>query len=148
MLFITFDMMNDRYAIAAADIVEIVPLVNTKKIPDTPDYVRGIINFRGQPIPVVDINQYSGHGECRHSLSTRILLVRYVRLGNIRIIGLIAEHVTETVKCSYDEFTESGVNSETSAFQTKVARIDGKFIQLIDISKIFPEELDMRLFAA
>lgn len=148
MLFITFDMMNDRYVIAATDIVEIVPLVNTKKIPDTPDFVKGIINYRGQPIPVIDINEYCGHAECKHTMSTRILLVRYASHGNVRIIGLIAERVTETINCSHDEFTESGVTSETPAFQTKIARIGGKFIQLVDINKIFSEELDMSLFAA
>jgi chemotaxis-related protein WspB len=47
MLLLLFEIGNGRYALETSQIIEIVPLVNLKKIPTTPAYVAGLMNYRG-----------------------------------------------------------------------------------------------------
>jgi len=47
MLLLLFEIANGRYALDASQILEIVPLVKLKSIPSTPDYVAGLMNYRG-----------------------------------------------------------------------------------------------------
>ena len=53
MLFMLFSIGADRYALPAAEVFEITPMLKLKKIPSAPDYIAGLCNFRGKPIPVL-----------------------------------------------------------------------------------------------
>jgi chemotaxis-related protein WspB len=56
MLLLLFEIGNGRYALEVNQIIEIVPLVKFKKIPHSPDYVAGLMNYRGKGLPVIDLN--------------------------------------------------------------------------------------------
>ena len=74
MLFLLFNIETERYAIPAAKVIEVVDLVNFTKIPQAPEYVSGLMNFRGQIFPVVDLPNLFLSRPYRRMLSTRIIL--------------------------------------------------------------------------
>jgi chemotaxis-related protein WspB len=55
MLFLLFQLGKERYALQASRVVEVVPLLELKQLPQAPKGVAGIINYRGRPVPVVDL---------------------------------------------------------------------------------------------
>ena len=77
MLLLLFETSDGRYALDSQHIVEIIPLLLPKKIPGAPGYVSGIINYRGQPVPVFDLCALAGGAPCRLYYSSRIILVHY-----------------------------------------------------------------------
>src|SRR5690606_32186615 len=56
MLFLLFELDGDRYALPARDVVEVLPLVALKQIPDAPPGVAGVMDYRGHAVPVLDLS--------------------------------------------------------------------------------------------
>ena len=91
MLFITFQLGDNRYAFDATQIEEILPLVAIKAIPQAPAGVAGVVNYRGAPVPVVDLSELTLSRPAQRRLSTRIIVVHYANdNGDKRLLGLIA----------------------------------------------------------
>lgn len=101
MLLILFEIGKELYALAGRQIVEVVPYLLPQKMPSHPNYVIGLINYRGIHVPVVDLSAFITNEACRQRLSTRIILINYPehthKSENNKIIGLLAENITETV---------------------------------------------------
>src|SRR6202023_549896 len=92
MLFILFQIGRDRYALSADRIIEVLPLMNLKRVPCAPVGVAGVLNYRGTPVPVIDLNEMMLAQPAARRMSTRIILVRYpFEAGPPRALGLIAE---------------------------------------------------------
>jgi len=99
MLFLLFKLQDETYAIDSAKVVEVIPFLLTQKIPMTPKFIIGMANYRSNPVPVIDLGLLLTEHPCRQQLSTRIILTS-ISLGSQfkKIVGLLAENVTETVK--------------------------------------------------
>ncbi len=92
MLFLVFELARDRYALDVSQVAEVLPLVAIKQIPQAPPAVAGILNYRGAPVPVIDVSQLTLGRPAERRLSTRIVLVHYPDAdGQTRLLGLIAE---------------------------------------------------------
>jgi len=76
MLFLLFQLGNDRYALEAGRVVEVLPLVELKGLPQSPPGVAGVFNYRGQPVPAVDLCALTLQRPAQECLSTRIIVVR------------------------------------------------------------------------
>ena len=77
MLFLLFQMGNDRYALEARRVVEVVPLLELKHLPQAPKGVAGIFNYRGHPVPAVDVSELTLGVPAVERLSTRIIIVHH-----------------------------------------------------------------------
>lgn len=147
MLFMQFTIDKDRYLLEAKDIIEIVPFANLKRIPKAPPYVAGLLNYRGDTVPVIDICYLMSDKLCEQKLSSRIALVNYQSdRGELVRIGLLIEHLTETVRFNESDFTDSGVSLKDSPYLDKVIIDNNCIIQLVNIRKIIPEEAYEILF--
>lgn len=149
MLWITFKAGQLRYAIEARTIVALAPRAILRPCVGVPAYIAGLFNFRGEPVPVVDLGQLLGGAPCPAHLSTRIILVPYAAQdGRQRIIGLMAEAVTETVEKQASEFADSGLASPETPYLGKLALGASGFIQQVIVERLLPKELEGMLFAS
>lgn len=147
MLFMQFTIGKDRYLLEARNIIEVVPYVNLKRIPKAPPYVAGLLNYRGDTIPVIDICYLMGDKPCERKLSSRIALVNHKNdTGESICVGLLMEHMTETVRFNEDDFSDPGVNLNDNSCLGKVIIDNDRIVQLVDIRKVIPEEAYEILF--
>jgi chemotaxis-related protein WspB len=146
MLLLLFEIGEERYALPTTRVREIIPLVRLKKIPKTADYLAGLINFRGQPVPVVDLCVLIDNRSCEARLSTRIIMMEYPREGdNSKLLGMIAENVTETFKSEFAAPTTSGVLLDKNLYDQGVKTGSDEMIQWFDLKKILPAQEIERL---
>jgi chemotaxis-related protein WspB len=103
MLFLQFQIGDDGFALAADQIVEILPLVALKKVRHAPDAVAGSFDYRGRFVPVVDLCQLELGRPARRRLSTRII-VTHLANDESGLVGLIAENATETLRRDPSDF--------------------------------------------
>src|SRR5215469_10743850 len=109
MLFLLFQLGKDRYALDAGRVVEVVPLLELKKIPQAPKGFAGFFNYRGRPVPAIDLCQLSVGVPAAERLSTRIIVINCSDArGRPHLLGLIAEHATETLRKEPGEFVDAG----------------------------------------
>lgn len=147
MLFMQFTIDKDRYIIETKDIIEIVPYANLKQIPKAPPYVAGLLNYRGDTVPVIDICYLMSDKLCELKLSSRIALVNHKNdTGKSICIGLLIEHLTETVRFNESDFSDSGVNLNDNSCLGKVIIDDDRIVQLVNIRKVISEEAYEILF--
>src|SRR3954452_9097401 len=110
MLFLLFQLGNDRYALDASRVVEVLPLLSLKQLPQAPKGFAGIFNYRGRPVPAIDLCQLTLGQRAHERLSTRIILVNYPDgNGSHRLLGLIAEHATEMLRKEAQDFVDPGL---------------------------------------
>jgi chemotaxis-related protein WspB len=147
MLFLQFKISGNSYILEARDIIEIVPYANLQRIPQAPDYLAGLLNYRGDTIPVVDICYLMSGKPCELKLSSRIAMTNYMdEDGRSVCIGLLIERLTETAIYKVSDFSDSGVALEDSPYLGKVIVDDKHIIQLVSVREIIPEAAHDILF--
>ncbi len=72
MLFLLFELDGDHYALDAAEIVQVLPLVSTKSIPGSPAWVAGLFDRHGEAVPVIDMSHLALGRAARQLRSTRL----------------------------------------------------------------------------
>ena len=147
MLFLVFELARDRYVLDASQVVEVLPLGAITKIPQAPPAVAGILNYRGAPVPVIDLSQLTLGRPAERRLSTRIVLAHYSDAdGRPRLIGLVAERATRTVRREETDFVASGVTSEGTPYLGPVAADARGMMQRLDVRTLLPASVRDMLF--
>lgn len=129
MLFLLFQLNEERYALDAARIVEVLPLQPVKAIPHAPRGVRGVFSYHATPVPAIDLSELIVGHPAEHRLTTRIVLIRADNPQ--RVLGLITERVTETMQLDPAQFSPCGVDSRGAPFLGGVVHTSPGFIQQI-----------------
>lgn len=133
MLMLLFQIGPDSYALDAEYVVEIFPKIKLKKIPCSKDFVAGLLNYGGMPIPVVDIPQLIIKRPSDSALHTRIILVNHEH----NFFGLIAEKVTEIKELEKDVFIDSGIKLKAFPFLGGLYSQGENTIQFFNIEELF-----------
>ncbi len=137
MQLLVFKISEELYGIDFLDIVEVIPLVKLRPIAHVPESVAGIFKYRGSIVPCIDISVLLGHAESKQMFSTRIIIVDIAG----RYVGLIAEHVTESIACQKEDLIEPGIKPKGAHYLGKMLKTGDTFVQRIEVSKLLPEEL-------
>jgi chemotaxis-related protein WspB len=147
MLQILFYIGDERYALDSRDVAEIVPLVHFKEIPRAPDYVLGVFLYRGVVTPALDLCRLAGKPRCRNLMSTRIILVHYpVREGQTRLLGLVAERVTDTAYRTEGQVASPGVAAKDAPWLGGVASDSRGLIQAVRVGQLLTDDVRAILF--
>jgi chemotaxis-related protein WspB len=147
MLFILLRLGDDRYALDALQIAEILPLVGVKQIPQAPAGVVGVIDYHGAPVPLIDLSQMALGRPARWRLGTRIVLVNYPDPdGTTHLLGLLSEWATETMHRDPAAFVASGVRNDATPYLGPVAADAHGLVQWIKVDKLLPSSLRDLLF--
>jgi chemotaxis-related protein WspB len=147
MLFLVFELARDRYVLDVSQVAEVLPLVGIKQIPQAPPGVAGILNYRGAPVPVIDVSLLTIGRPAERRVSTRIVLVHYPDAdGQTRLLGLIAERATQTVRHEEKDFVASGVTSDGASYLGPVATDARGLLQWIDVRTLLPTSVRDVLF--
>ncbi|MEJ1097096.1 MULTISPECIES: chemotaxis protein CheW [unclassified Pseudoxanthomonas] len=147
MLFLLFQLGEDRYAIEATKIVAVLPLISPKLLPQAPAAVAGVFDYGGEAVPLIDLSQLALGRSARPRHSTRVLVVNYPMAdGDVRYLGLIAEHAVETMACDPDEFDASGVTQDDVRYLGPVTSHPRGLLQWVRIEHLLPESVRDLLF--
>jgi purine-binding chemotaxis protein CheW len=135
---VSFKICNEEFGVDILSVQEINRMSEITKMPNSPEYVEGVINLRGRVIPVVDLRTKLNFPRVEKNASSRIIIVEV----SSRVIGFIVDEVSEVLRIPVG-ITEAppsltaGINSE---FITSVAKLEDRLIILIDLERIFSAE--------
>lgn len=144
MLHLVFRLGNERYVLASANIVEVLPVPVLRAIPGVPETVPGVFRYRGTLVPVLDLGLLvNGQPVAREK--SRIALVRYGAQGDaFRLLGLLVEAATGLLSLREQEFTASPVTS-SARYAGPVATDSIGMLQRIELEQLVPDDLWERL---
>jgi chemotaxis-related protein WspB len=145
MLFLKFQLGDEICALEAGQIVEILQLLTVTRILQAPAGIAGLIDYRGDPVPVIDLSELALGRPARPHISTRLIIVRYAAT---HLLGLIVEQATDTLRREAQDFTDTGIACDSAPYLGPVTRDGGRLIRRIDIQKVLPAALGNALFRA
>ena len=147
MLFLLFQLGKNRYALDIGQVAEVLPWVTITPLPRSPPEVAGVFNYGGAPVPVVDLCQLTLDRPARRLLSTRVVVMHYAdESGAVRLLGLIAEGATETLRCDPARFCTSGVGTAAAGALGPVALDEQGVVQRVDLNGLLPASVRKLLF--
>jgi purine-binding chemotaxis protein CheW len=141
--YLTFCLGREEFAIQVVRVREIMGVPEVTAVPQTPEYVKGVINLRGKVIPVVDLRLKFGLAELEHSQRTCVIVVQidlaWAAGETSRLhIGIIVDAVTEvlTLQTSDIENTPDFGSGLAIPYLLGMAKIKGKVKILLDINRV------------
>jgi chemotaxis-related protein WspB len=141
MLFLRFQIGDDCYVLDASTVVEVLPLVRIKQVPGAPRGLAGVINYRGEPVPVVDLCACALERDSHRRLSTRLIIV-HCKPAAKRQLALLVEKATESIRLDPTHFVSSGVTNTAARFLGGVATAaDGRLLQRVEVGNLLPEHV-------
>jgi len=147
MLFLIFQIGNERYALDAAQVAVVLPPAPCKQVPEAPPWVRGIFSHEGSNVPVLDVSMLALGTPAAARLSTRMVLVRYTPEGKTpQLLGLIVERATDTLRCEAADFTGSGLAHDNARYLGPVMRHGDGLIQWVKVADMLDAEVQALLF--
>lgn len=149
MQFLLFSLGNDRYGLDTRRVVRVLPQLDLKELPQVPAWVAGLMNYRGQSVPVIDLAMLACGTASQLNLDTRVVLVDYRDItGKMHALGLLAEQASDIRHFSPEDFQPPGVDNPGAPYLGQVAASDGSMVQLVDVDALLPAEVQALLFPA
>jgi purine-binding chemotaxis protein CheW len=140
---ISFELEEEQFGIDIYMVQEIIRMVPITKIPNSPDFVEGVINIRGRIIPVVNLRSRMGMPEKVHDNNSRIIVVEV----NKQTTGFIVDAVNEVLRVPVNITEEppeivTGVNSE---YIKSVGKLEDRILILIDFERVLSKSEQLEL---
>jgi len=111
--------------------------------------VAGLFNYRGAPVPALDLSLLTLGRPAPARLNTRLVVVHYPdHRGDTRLLGLIAEKVTETVRRDPAEFVVSGITLDRAPYLGPIATDARGLLQWIEVERLVPASVRDVLFTS
>ncbi len=107
-MLIGFRVDDERYALPAKDVTEVIPRVALRPVPLAPPCVMGRFAYRGQTMPVVDLGVLLRGTPSRDRMSTRIVVMAIAREEERRLVGFLAEKVADLEESSAPAIVDAG----------------------------------------
>ncbi len=135
---VTFNIGDEEFGVDILNIQGINRMVEVTQVPNAPDFVEGIINLRGQVIPLISLRKRLMMDEIEKDKHTRFIVVE---MGE-KIIGFIVDKVNEVLRInkSVTEPPPPMIGGVDSEYLTAVAKLEDRLIILLDLNKIVSEK--------
>lgn len=140
--YLTFRLMDEVYAFDVEKVREILEYSSITKVPQTPEYMRGVINLRGSVVPVMDMRLKFGMPESEKTVNTCIIVVEVLHENDVVVVGALADSVQEVFELEPDQI-EPPPHIGTKINSTIIrgmGKSGGQFIMILDIDKIFSSD--------
>jgi purine-binding chemotaxis protein CheW len=138
MQVIVFKLGNEKYGVEISQVREIIKPAQITKIPNSPDFIEGVINLRGQITTIINLRKRFGFEDKPIDNNTRIIVVEH----NNAVIGMMVDSVSE-VKYLSEKEVESlpsiVTSSHESSFLKGVGKLPDGLMILIDLNKVLKE---------
>ncbi|NOY71513.1 MAG: purine-binding chemotaxis protein CheW [Gammaproteobacteria bacterium] len=143
--YLTFIMAEEEYAVDILRVQEIKGWDVATALPNTPDYVRGVINLRGTIVPIIDLRQRFGLDSIQYGATTVVIVLKVLSDAGERIMGVVVDAVSEVYNVSPDEIKPAPSFGEVQKEVVKgLATVENKMIIILDIDQLLNErELQM-----
>jgi len=137
--YLTFKLEKEVFALDISKVREVLDFTAITKVPRTPEFMRGVINLRGNVVPVVDMRLKFGMTKTENTVNTCIIIVEINLDGETTVLGALADAVQEVIELESGQIGPApkiGTRLTTDFIQGMGKRDEG-FIIILDIDRVF-----------
>lgn len=136
---VSFHLNNEEYGVEVLKVREIIRMVNITHMPNTPDYVEGIINLRGKVIPIISMRRQFGLMATENNSQTRVMIMD---IGG-ELLGFTVDSVSEVIRISANEIQPSPTVAAGGVGQEYISGVinhDNRLLVLLNLDLMFSKE--------
>jgi len=136
--YLTFQLGDEFYGVNILKVQEIKGYTDVTRIPNTPDYMKGVLNLRGTIVPIINLRMKFGMEQIDHTSFTVIVVV----VVQERVMGMIVDAVSDVLTMGPDNMKpapELGTNVDTS-FIDGIATMADQLVTLLDLDRVLTEK--------
>jgi purine-binding chemotaxis protein CheW len=149
--YLTFNMAEEEYGIGILKIKEIIGMLPITSVPQTPEFVKGVVNLRGKVIPVIDLRLRFGMPTMDYTERTCIIVVEIDGQAGTIQVGIVVDSVSEVLNIKGEDIEKTptfGAKLNTD-YILGMAKMEGGVKILLDIDQVLnSEELSLLSEAA
>lgn len=136
--YLTFMLQGEEYAVEILQVQEIKGWDSVTPVPNTPDYVLGVINLRGAVVPIVDLRKRFNLDAIKFSPTTVIIVVKVTDSDSENIVGIVVDAVSEVYRFNKDDvqpLPDLG-NTISTEYVRGLVAMDNKMVILLEINRL------------
>ncbi len=135
---VVFDLVGESYGVDISSVREIIQMQAVTAVPESPEFVEGLINLRGVVIPVLDLRKRFGLESAEHNQDTRIMVVDCKGQD----IGIVVDSVAEVLRISSEliEPASSVVTGADSQYLRGIVKLQDRLVILLDVELLLSED--------
>ncbi|MBT1075907.1 chemotaxis protein CheW [Geobacter grbiciae] len=137
--YLTFSLADEIFAVDVAKVREILEFNTITKVPQTPEFMRGVINLRGSVVPVMDMRLKFGMAGTERTVNTCIIVVEVASGDDTLVLGMLADSVQEVFELEPENIEPApriGTKLDTT-FIRGMGKHGEQFIIILDIDRVF-----------
>ena len=137
--YLTFTLDEEVFAVDVARVREILEMPAITKVPQVPDFMRGVINLRGCVVPVIDLHTKFSMQQSEQTVNSCIIVVEVDMDGESIVLGALADSVQEVIEMEPSQIEAAphiGTHLRTEFLKGMGKHNDG-FVMILDIDKVF-----------
>jgi purine-binding chemotaxis protein CheW len=139
--YLTFVMDEEEYGVDILSVQEIRGWEKTTKIPNSPHYLKGVINLRGTIVPIVDLRVKFNLASVEYTPITVVIVLKLAFDEGDRTVGIVVDAVSDVYSIVEDEIRESPdvTNSANNSFIKGLANVNDKMVIILELDKLLDE---------
>ncbi len=139
--YLTFSLANEEYGLEILKVREIIGYIDVTAVPQTPSYVKGVINLRGKVIPVVDLRTKFGMETTDVTDETCIIVVEITQGSRQCSTGIVVDHVQEVLDIASRDIEEAPRfdGSVSTDFILGMGKVGDSVKILLDIDRVLAD---------
>jgi purine-binding chemotaxis protein CheW len=140
--YLTFIIGKEEFGVGVLKVREIMGIQDITAVPQTPAYLKGVINLRGKVIPVIDLRLKFGLTSINYTQRTCIIVVQVMSGSILLLMGIVVDEVSEVVTMAPGDIEDTpdfGASVATN-YILGMAKIKGKVKILLDINEVLTSQ--------
>jgi purine-binding chemotaxis protein CheW len=135
---VSFNIGQEEFGLGIQSIQEINRMVEITRVPNSPEFVSGVINLRGKVIPIINLRKRFGFPPKENDRNTRIIVVELSGM----VVGFVVDSVSEVLRIpkNITEPPPSIVAGIGSEYITAVAKLDNRLLILLDLERVLKDK--------
>ena len=136
--YLTFIMADEEYGLDILRVQEIRGWSSVTKIPNMPDYIKGVINIRGTIVPIIDLRERFAMSNADYNQTTVVIVVKVVSEERERVMGIVVDAVSDVYSVQHEAIKEAPDfgGAISIDFVRGLAQVDEKMLILLEIDKL------------
>ncbi len=135
---VTFAIDTEEYGLEILKVQEVVRLPHITRLPRAPLFIKGVINLRGNIIPIIDLREKFGLKSEKYTETTRVIIIEVVD----KKLGMIVDNVSQVVRVAESSIAPPPpmISGEANQYLAGVVRLDERLIILLNVENILTHD--------
>lgn len=140
--YLTFAVAGEHYAIDVSQVREVLDQISITKVPRTPAFMLGVINLRGNVVPIIELRQKFGMEQGERTRDTCIIVLEVETSCGELVVGALVDAVSEVIEMHQSQIEPPPVigTKLDIEFIRGMGKVNELFVMVLDIQKIFTAE--------